>query len=373
MKKNCFGKILVIGLIILFVGASGLPSISGRNSSYSNINTTDINSVEPLFEGNTYFILLSDYNDGAGQDNKWSVQMRFDSANNIVESEFDSVSLPLILDQWVEIRVDIDLDSDWMEVSYGGDLLIEKEWTAGHNNLGDGELNIAAVDLFGNGATSVYYDDLSLEEVGTGIVWEDDFDFYTEGQFLDGDPEDGGWRGWDGNPAYGAYVTTTQSQSSPHSVDIKGDVDLIHEYSGYTSGVFIYTAYVYKPSDIGDPPEAPSIDGPTNGKAGTAYDYTFNCVDPDGDDVKFYIDWGDTSSETTGFIASGTDEIRSHTWTEEGTYTIEAYCEDSTGLTGPSSTLVVTMPRVKAVPTLLQRLLEIFPNAFPMIRYMLGL
>ena len=370
MKKTYLSKILVIGLIILFAGASGIPSIAGRSTSYSEISTVDSNPVEPLFEGNTYFILLSDYTDGAGQDNKWAVQMRFDATNLIVESEFDTISLPLILDEWVEIRVDIDLDGDWMEIYYGGDFLIEKAWTAGPNNQGDGELNIAAVDLFANGATSVYWDDISLEEVGTGVVWSENFDSYAEGSDMHGQ---GGWKGWDNDPSYTAYVSAVQSRSSPHSVDIKANADLVHEYSGYTSGEYIYTAYTYMPSDVGAPPEAPSIDGPTNGKAGTAYDYTFNCVDPDGDDVKFYIDWGDTSSETTGFIASGTDEIRSHTWTEEGTYTIEAYCEDSTGLTGPSSTLVVTMPRVKAVPTLLQRLLEIFPNAFPMIRYMLGL
>ena len=370
MKKTCFGKMLVIGLIILFIGASGIPSIAGRNISYSKINTVDSNPVEPLFEGTTYFILLSDYTDGAGQDNKWAVQLRFDSYNLIVESEFDSVSLPLILDEWVEIRVDIDLDGDWMEIYYDGDFLHEKEWTAGHNNLGDGELNIAAVDLFANGATSVYYDDLSLEEVGTGIVWEDDFDSYAEGSSMHGQ---GGWKGWDNDPTWTAYVTDKESRSDPHSVDIKADADLVHEYSGYTSGDFIYKAYAYIPSDIGDPPGAPTIDGPTTGKAGTQYDYTFNAVDPDGDDVKIYIDWGDTSTEQTGFIPSGQDVIRSHTWTEEGTYTITAYAEDDTGLIGPSSTLVVTMPRVKAVPALLQRLLEIFPNAFPMIRYILGL
>ena len=370
MKKTCVGKMLVIGLIILFIGASGIPSIAGRNISYSKINTVDSNPVDPLFEGTSYFILLSDYTDGAGQDNKWAVQLRFDSYNLIVECEFDTVSLPLILDKWVEIRVDIDLDGDWMEIYYDGVFLHEKEWTAGPANGMDGILNIGAVDLFAHGATSVYYDDLSLEEVGTGIVWEDDFDSYAEGSDMHGQ---GGWKGWDNDPTWTAYVTDKESRSDPHSVDIKTTADLVHEYSGYTSGEFIYTAYVYKPSDIGEPPGAPSIDGPATGAAGTAYDYTFNAVDPDDDDVLYHIDWGDLSSETTGLLPSGQDEIRSHTWADEGTFNITAYAEDETGLVGPSTTLVVTMPRAKAVPTLLQRLLEIFPNVFPMIRYILGL
>jgi len=137
--------------------------------------------VEPFFEGDSYFILLSDYTDGAGQDNKWAVQLRFDSGDMIVESEFDAIDLPLILDQWVEIRVDIDLDGDWMEIYYNGDFLIEKEWTAGHNNQMDGERNIGAVDLYANGATSVFYDDLSLEQVGSGVVWSENFDSYADG------------------------------------------------------------------------------------------------------------------------------------------------------------------------------------------------
>jgi hypothetical protein len=114
------------------------------------------------FEGETAFILLSDYTDGAGQDNKWAVQLSFNSNTGEVESQHGGPSLPYTTGEWVEIRVEIDLDSDWMEIYYEDDLLEEKAWTAGPNNGGDGFINIAAVDLFANLASSVYYDDLSL-------------------------------------------------------------------------------------------------------------------------------------------------------------------------------------------------------------------
>jgi hypothetical protein len=120
------------------------------------------------FIGTSYFILLSDYEDGAGQNNKWALQVHFDSTTQLVESEFDSLTLPLITDQWVELRVEIDLEIDWFECYYDGELLVEKEWTAGPNNGHDGYLVIDAVDLWANGATSVYHDDLSLEgEIGS--------------------------------------------------------------------------------------------------------------------------------------------------------------------------------------------------------------
>ena len=184
----------------------------------------------------------------------------------------------------------------------------------------------------------------------------------------------GGWKGWDNDPTWTAYVTSAESRSTPHSVDVKGDTDLVHEYDGYTSGYFIYTAWQYLPTVTGDPPGAPVIGGPTDGDAGTTYDYTFNAVDPDGDDVRYYITWGDALTDWTDFGASGTDVIESHAWDSAGTYTITAYAEDSNGMAGPESTYVVTMPRgIISINTMFLRLLEKFPNAFPLIRHLLGL
>jgi len=121
-------------------------------------------------------------------------------------------------------------------------------------------------------------------------------------------------------------------------------------------------------------PNAPVITGPANGKAGTSYDYDFTATDPDGDDVKYYIDWGDGDTEWTGFSASGTPVIVSHTWVEEDTYTISAKAQDEHGLEGPEGTLEVTMPVNQQVTNpLLQMLLERFPNAFPILRHLLGL
>jgi len=370
MKRNTYGKIFVIGLVILFAGASVLPSFTAKNVNDSK-PTSNNKQVEPLFEGNSYFILLSDYTDGAGQENKWAVQLRFDSYSLIVECEHDAINLPLILDKWTEIRVEINLDGDWMEIYYDGDFLIEKEWTAGPNNGYDGLLNIAAVDLFAYGATPVYYDDLSLEQVGTGIVWEDDFDSYADGSSMHGQ---GGWKGWDNDPAWTAYVTSAQARSSPHSVNIAGDSDLVHEYSGYTSGDYIYTAYVYIPSDIGDPPGAPTITGPTTGTAGTSYDYKFSAVDPDDDDVKYYITWDDGNTDNTGFFTSGEIVTIPHTWNDQGTYVITAYAEDTKGLKGPESELSVIMPREKSLQThLFLRFLQNHQNLFPILRQLLGL
>jgi len=69
-------------------------------------------------------------------------------------------TLPLVRGEWVEIRVEIDLDNDTQAVYYGGDLLFQDTWTGGMS--GGGILSIAAVDLFANNASAVYYDDMWL-------------------------------------------------------------------------------------------------------------------------------------------------------------------------------------------------------------------
>ncbi|MBN1861748.1 MAG: hypothetical protein JW840_09845, partial [Candidatus Thermoplasmatota archaeon] len=103
------------------------------------------------FSGESYFILLSEYNIG-GSGNIWAVQLRFDSDLDVVESEFNGEQAPLVYDTWVEINCYIDLDTDWLQIWYNGGLLTEHAWTDTIQGTGGGTLNVAAVDLYANGA-----------------------------------------------------------------------------------------------------------------------------------------------------------------------------------------------------------------------------
>ena len=116
--------------------------------------------VPSSFSGISYFLLLNSYDD-PGNNLNWSTQLSFDSGTLMVANDGpDGGTLPLVTDQWVEIRVDINLDNNTQTVYYGGDLLFTGSWTEGMS--GGGVLNIAAVDLYANSATVVYYDDISL-------------------------------------------------------------------------------------------------------------------------------------------------------------------------------------------------------------------
>ena len=77
-------------------------------------------------------------------------------------------------------------------------------------------------------------------------------------------------------------------------------------------------------------PDRPLIGGKTSGKIGEEYTYIFITTDPDGDDVYYYIEWGDNETEEwIGPYSSGEGVILGHTWHEKGTYTIRAKAKDT--------------------------------------------
>ncbi len=88
------------------------------------------------------------------------------------------------------------------------------------------------------------------EIVPTMVDWSDNFDSYENGQFLDGDPEDEGWHGWDGVSDAGAYVVDDENLSAPHSVELIDQEDLVHEFEGIDSGQWTFTTFVYIPGNI---------------------------------------------------------------------------------------------------------------------------
>jgi len=116
----------------------------------------------------TYLILLNAYADGGPhEESDWSVQMNFDSNDGMLKvyhgDGLNTVDVPYIPDEWIEINIKIDMDIDSCTIYYNGDFIAEYSWTGGVLGGGGGALNVGAVDLFANGSTSVYWDDLTLE------------------------------------------------------------------------------------------------------------------------------------------------------------------------------------------------------------------
>jgi len=100
--------------------------------------------------------------------------------------------------------------------------------------------------------------------------------------------------------------------------------------------------------NVNNPPDKPTITGPHDGKTGESYTYTITATDPNGDDISYYMNWGDGSnSNWQGLYASGTSITLSHTWNEDGTFSMKAKAKDDEGSESPWTTFVVTMPKNK--------------------------
>jgi len=105
--------------------------------------------------GTTFFILLNTYSHGGTKD--WSVQTQFNMDTGAITTQYDgSASANIVYDQWVEIKCVIDLDENTVEEYYNGEFFASHQWD------GDQHGTLQAIDLYGNNASSVYYDDIVI-------------------------------------------------------------------------------------------------------------------------------------------------------------------------------------------------------------------
>jgi hypothetical protein len=92
-------------------------------------------------------------------------------------------------------------------------------------------------------------------------------------------------------------------------------------------------------------PSAPVIDGPVEGVPDVEYEYTFKSTSPIGNDVYYWIEWGDNRGDGwLGPYPSGQQITVSHDWPMKGTFTIKARAKDTDNLWGPWGELEVEMP-----------------------------
>ena len=132
----------------------------------------------------------------------------------------------------------------------------------------------------------------------------------------------------------------------------------------WTGTGYVLAGFLHVFGDLGsDAPTEPEIDGLIDGKAKTSYDYKFKSTSPLDNDVYYYVDWGDEmNTGWKGPYSSGEEIILSHSWRENGGFTIRVKVKDTENRWGPWGELQVTMPRDKATNNMLfWRLLEIYP------------
>lgn len=87
---------------------------------------------------------------GSALPTDWSVQMNFDSNDGMLKvyrgNGLNTVDVPYVPDEWIEIRVVIDSDADTTQIYYDGAWITEYSWTGGV--LGGGRANGLDVQEF---------------------------------------------------------------------------------------------------------------------------------------------------------------------------------------------------------------------------------
>jgi hypothetical protein len=121
-------------------------------------------------------------------------------------------------------------------------------------------------------------------------------------------------------------------------------------------------------------PTAPDIDGPSQGSAGTELCWTFHSDDPDNNDIKYIIEWGDGNSTETDYYEACTPIEVCHTYSTEGTFIITAIAEDTKEARSDVSTLEVKIPRSRSVHhPIIINIFERLINIFPILKELFGL
>jgi hypothetical protein len=116
-------------------------------------------------------------------------------------------------------------------------------------------------------------------------------------------------------------------------------------------------------------PNPPTINAPEKGDPGEEIEITVTADDPEGEDVYYFVDWGDgVLSGWIGPYESGETATLTHTWSEEKIYDIKARTKDENGLESEWSTTEINLPVNYNKPFYFHELLENFFERFPVIK-----
>jgi len=180
---------------------------------------------------------------------------------------------------------------------------------------------------------------------------------------------DGSTSGWIGPYSSGQTGTGSHIWTVLGTYNVKVKARDIHGAGSVWSDPLVVTI------TDNTPPDVPEITGPAQGKPGNPYLYNLQSADGQDQNIYYYVDWGDNT--TTGWLGpyvSGTLIHVTHTWDVKGTYIVKAKAKDTMDSESDWGTLSVNVPYRYATPLtqLWEQLLARFPNAFPILRHLMG-
>ncbi len=181
-----------------------------------------------------------------------------------------------------------------------------------------------------------------------------------------GDGTSGAWLG-----PYSSGFTASDS----HSWSAIGDYNVKVKAKDINGATSDWSAAQTITIVLNDAPDIPTITGPATGAPGKAYLFKMQTTDANGDNVYYFIDWGDgTTTDWIGPYNSGAEASTTHSWNEQGSYTVKIKAKDIVGDDSDWGTMDITMPFEYrfSLQTFLNHLFEMFPHMFPVLRHLVG-
>ncbi|MBN1281164.1 MAG: cadherin repeat domain-containing protein, partial [Candidatus Thermoplasmatota archaeon] len=177
-------------------------------------------------------------------------------------------------------------------------------------------------------------------------IWHQEYFFSSSTTEPDGDQMfysfnwgDGTSSGWLGPYTSGQMVTASHIWEELGVFDVK-----VKARDTWGAGSLWSEPLVVTITD-NNAPTTPTITGPAEGEPGNQYLYNIQSSDADNHDISYFIDWGDdTTSGWLGPYVSGTMIHVTHSWDEQGTYTVKVKAKDAFDLESAWGELEVSMP-----------------------------
>jgi len=139
------------------------------------------------------------------------------------------------------------------------------------------------------------------------------------------DWDDGTNSGWVGPYSSGGSGSATHTWTSTDTYHVKVKAKDEHgAESGWSDPLLVTIT-----NEAPDTPRIPT--GSASGYHGESYTYSTSASDPEGQKVKYEFDWGDGTSDWTGWVGSGKSASKEHTWSNPGTYCVKAKARDESG------------------------------------------
>jgi len=346
-RLRLYRTILVFTIIILFVTTSIIPSISRDIEKISSISTEE--TPENLSTQGNGLLAYWNFDEGSGS-------IAYDYSGHDYDGIIHGAS-------WIAghsgYALDFDGNSDYVYMdAYSEDLGFNKSddykisvWI--NSTLTDPGMIYETSDSDGLPKAYVKLNSDGTLEAKVQSTTTCDVEIYSINSY-----NDGLWHYieciYHGDPSYPIMELYVDEELVGSDTDWLCPMSA-HQFNKAKIGITSYDdtedfngiideVKVYKKPEGNQPPNAPNISGLTTGTVGEEYDYTFVTTDPDGENVFYWIDWGDNyNTSWIGPYNSDEEVIVSHIWSENGIYEIRAKAKDVFDVSEWSDPLLIAM------------------------------